>query len=57
MERPKSSFTKMNVMFLGFKNNLSFLLFALLFYAMLARDGGLALASAVLLAFLVVAAK
>jgi len=57
VERPKSSFTKMNVMFLGFKNNLSFLLFALLFYAMLARDGGLALASAVLLGMFVITAK
>ncbi|MEM4255561.1 MAG: hypothetical protein QXR53_04525 [Candidatus Norongarragalinales archaeon] len=33
----------MQVMFLGFKNNLVFLLFALLTYSLVARDGGLAL--------------
>lgn len=45
----------MKVMFLGFKNNLAFALFALLFYAMLSQNGGLALLSLLLLGLFAVA--
>ncbi|GEM_PF-3746082 len=42
------------VMFLGFKNNLVFLLFALLAYSLLFQNGGLALVSLLLMGLFIV---